>query len=77
MSFTPQLAGTPTYLPPEEAGTIARIRFAATMPHAAALDSITELSSRLGDPCYEQQPQGRRSRGTRWARSAPTPQPTR
>lgn len=58
MGFTPPPADTPTYLPPEDAGTVARIHFGVATPYATALDTITELGFRLGDPCYERQPQG-------------------
>lgn len=58
MGYNAPPVGAATYLPPGEAGTVVRVRFAAASPYSAALDTITELGFRLGDPCYERQPAG-------------------
>lgn len=50
--------GTLVFLAPDQAGTYARITFSAQTSYESALALVSALGFRLGDPCYEREPQG-------------------
>jgi hypothetical protein len=58
MGFATPVPGGTYYLPPEQAGTLVRITFAASADYDTTLTSVYDLGFVLANPCYDELPQG-------------------
>jgi hypothetical protein len=58
MTFNTPTPGAPQFLSGDQIGATARITFSSQTSYGTALALVSALGFRLGDPCYERQPQG-------------------